>query len=161
MVDAKKVGPPKNEWRTPPAFLRAVESHFGIHFTLDPCAATDNHLEIPNTFTEKEDGLLKTWWGTVWVNPPFDSKWIWVRKAYLESMKRRVDAWVLMEADTGTIQFHLWAPLASVYLIKTRIPFLNHDLKKVGTGCRGHLLMRFSPTGDKDIQLLDLGDWNR
>lgn len=63
MTDAKVQGPPKNEWRTPPALIAAIERYFKIWFTLDPCAAPDNHLKIENFYTEADDGLSKNWHG--------------------------------------------------------------------------------------------------
>lgn len=158
MVDSKKIGPPKNEWRTPPEFVKQIEDYFKIKFTLDPCAAKDNHLKIENTITESEDGLIKNWHGVVWVNPPYDTKWIWVRKAFLEMCKRGADCWVLMEACTDTIQFHSWVPCCEVYLLRGRIKFLGDDLKPFGNGMRGSMLLHFSNNALPLIHALTLGE---
>lgn len=157
MVDAKVKGPPKDTWRTPPDLLRLLEDRFCLRFTLDPCSAPDNHLGLESFFTEEDDGLSRAWFGTVWVNPPFSNKWEWVSKAFLEAVKRRVESWILIENVTDSRQFHSWAPLCIVYLLRGRIAFLGEDLKPIGNGFRGSMLLRFG-RGRGEINLLDLQD---
>ena len=156
MVDSKRVGPPKNEWRTPPQFLEAVERYFDIKFTLDPCAAPDNHLKIPEFFTAKDNGLSWPWEGVVWVNPPFETKWLWVRQAYLESLDRGADVWVLLENCTDSLDFHSWAPLCEVYLLRGRIAFLGPGLRSFGSGFRGYMLLHFRRGVEPVIRAVDL-----
>lgn len=163
LVDSKKVGPSKNEWRTPPALVKAIEDHFKIKFTLDPCAAPGNHLGIKNFYTKAANCDAHPWFGVVWVNPPYDEKWAWVRKAWLESVKRNADVWVLLESCTDTVQFHNWAHQGEVYLLRGRIKFLGDDLKPIGNGFRGSILFHFKKkicTRLPRIQLLDLTLFN-
>lgn len=162
MVDPRKGpgAPGKDCWRTPPRFVEALERRFCICFTLDPCAVHDNHLGIRDFYTVEDDGLSKPWGGCVWVNPPYSEKWVWVRKAFLESEKRGVDAWVLLEACVDSARFHSWAPLAETYLLRGRIRFLNDELKPLRSGFRGYMLMRFSHMAWRGrISLLDIGGY--
>jgi hypothetical protein len=50
-------------------------------FSLDPCAADPRPWNCAEqSYTEADDGLLRPWFGLVWLNPPFDryqvGKWI-------------------------------------------------------------------------------------
>lgn len=157
-MDVKKLGPPKNEWRTPPQILWAIEEAFKVEFAFDPCAASDgNHLTIPEYLTAEDDGLKQPWTtGPAWVNPPYDSKWEWVEKAYNELMVRGIESFVLLESCTDTEQFHKWAQKTDIYLLRPRIKFLGADLKPIGNGFRGSILLHFDKDRDFSIKCLDL-----
>lgn len=49
------------EWRTPERLFRQLDDEF--HFNLDPASSEDN-AKCENYYTEKENGLEKSWGGT-------------------------------------------------------------------------------------------------
>lgn len=57
-----------------------------FNFTLDPCTSEENPLAVQTFFTEKDDGLAKSWVGhRVFVNPPYSRMWDWAAKAVHEA----------------------------------------------------------------------------
>jgi len=57
----------KNEWLTPPYILNSLGP-----FDLDPCAPIDPPWKMAeNYYTIKDDGLVQSWKGKVWCNPPY------------------------------------------------------------------------------------------
>ena len=66
-----------NEWSTPQDFFDQLNKEF--KFTLDPCATPEN-AKCKKFFTEKDNGLAKSWDGEiVFCNPPYGraiSKWV-------------------------------------------------------------------------------------
>lgn len=57
------------EWATPQAFFDVLNKEF--RFTLDPCATQEN-AKCAKFYTEKDDGLSKSWAGErVFCNPPY------------------------------------------------------------------------------------------
>lgn len=55
------------EWLTPPEILSKLGS-----FDLDPCAPIRRPwATAENHYTIEDNGLLKPWFGRVWLNPPF------------------------------------------------------------------------------------------
>jgi hypothetical protein len=65
------------EWYTPAWIFDAL----GISFDLDPSSPHDFETAVPATtkYTVYDDGLLKPWFGRVWMNPPYGKstpKWI-------------------------------------------------------------------------------------
>ena len=66
-----------NDWITPRWIIEA----FGYgYFDLDPCASLNQPWSCArDALTEEEDGLEYTWWGNVWLNPPYGPythKWV-------------------------------------------------------------------------------------
>lgn len=55
-------------WLTPPAIIEALGP-----FDLDPCAAPEPRpwTTADVHYTQDDDGLLRAWFGRVWMNPPF------------------------------------------------------------------------------------------
>lgn len=68
------------EWATPQDFFDELNREF--KFTLDPCA-TKKNAKCKKFYTEKDDGLSKSWKGErVFMNPPYGRPIAgWVKKA--------------------------------------------------------------------------------
>lgn len=50
-------------------------------FDLDPCAGASTMIGRVNWWDGRgEDGLSRDWFGTVWCNPPFSQKSVWIDK---------------------------------------------------------------------------------
>ena len=117
------------DFRTPRAFIKWLEERNGRPFNLDAAASEENAI-CANYYDKQSNGLLNTWSGQVWVNPPYGRAiGEWLNKCAIEIQRKEVDSiWVLIPARTDTIWFHeLVMPHAYlVYLIKGRINF-NHD----------------------------------
>jgi phage N-6-adenine-methyltransferase len=72
------------EWETPPEVFRPLHAEFG--FTVDACA-TENNAKLPRFYTERDNGLMVTWFGErVWMNPPYGAEiYAWTAKAVAEA----------------------------------------------------------------------------
>lgn len=81
-------GESKQDYATPPEFMRAVNARFGPHsFDLAAHAANTKHARY---FTEADNSLIQDWHkidGLLWLNPPFDPIAPWAAKCHAEAEK--------------------------------------------------------------------------
>jgi len=92
-------------WGTPPELFKALNEEFGP-FMLDAATRESNPLQTPYFYTEKDDGLSKTWMIPTYVNPPY-GKGIkdWVFKAQHEAKLGNLVV-MLIPSRTATRFFH-------------------------------------------------------
>ena len=77
-VGRSKFGHPKNdEHYTPPELFDVL----GLTFDLDPCSPESGSM-VParQAYSLPFDGLTASWFGLVWVNPPFSNPKAWTAK---------------------------------------------------------------------------------
>ena len=73
-----------DDWHTPLEIFDAL----GLRFDLDPCTPTDRtHYYVPadRHYTKEDDGLVQSWHGLVFMNPPFSTRYghlPWLRKFF-------------------------------------------------------------------------------
>jgi phage N-6-adenine-methyltransferase len=67
-----------DEWYSP----KSLFDDLNLHFDLDVASAIDNKSHVPATrrYTIEDDGLVQTWEGRVWMNPPYSKPSPWVTK---------------------------------------------------------------------------------
>jgi hypothetical protein len=71
-----------DEWATPQSRFDELNAEFAPGFDLDVCATADN-AKCARYFTRGDDGLVQTWTGVCWMNPPYGRAiGAWVQKAY-------------------------------------------------------------------------------
>ena len=121
--------PKRTDWRTPPALFQALHREFG--FTCDAAADDANHL-TPHYFTEAQNGLVQPWYGSVFVNPPYQRGGIapWLEKAYAEcrELERCRSAVLLVPAKTEQPWFSRYALQADeLRFIEGRVAFWHPD----------------------------------
>lgn len=108
------------DWYTPPHIFEAMR----LDFDLDPCAPVGGVPWIPakNHYSINEDGLLQSWFGRVWLNPPYGretSKW-------LEKMNNHRNGVALVFARTDCSWFHKYCANAdAINFIKGRLSFVD------------------------------------
>jgi hypothetical protein len=100
-----------NNWETPEKYYKELDSEF--HFNFDPCP-----------LNSKEDGLVKEWGTSTFVNPPYGREiGKWVKKSYEESLKGKIVV-MLMPVRTDTNYFHNYIlGRAEIRFIKGRLRF--------------------------------------
>lgn len=106
-----------HEWYTPEPWPSLARQLMGA-IDLDPasCAEANEIVKATHIFTKDDDGLLQTWFGRVWNNPPYgldeEQKSVcakWVRKAIESYRSGAVEQLMLLvNSSTGTGWF---APL--------------------------------------------------
>jgi hypothetical protein len=111
----------KTEWLTPPAILRRLGE-----FDLDPCAPI--HRPWPTAkhhYTLREDGLVRPWFGRVWLNPPYGHE----TGRWLARLVQHGDGIALIFSRTETRMFfdYVWSKAAGILFLRGRLTFLNED----------------------------------
>lgn len=125
MVNDALYSSKETEWETPQGFFDKLNEEF--HFTLDPCATTQN-AKCAKYFTKEIDGLSQSWRDErVYCNPPYGreiSKWI--EKAFYETNNGRGIVVMLLPARTDTKYFHDYIyGKAELRFIRGRLKFGN------------------------------------
>jgi hypothetical protein len=119
LVHERAGGP--TEWYTPPAIFESL----GIEFDLDPCSP--GALVVPwiparTHYTRVDDGLRQTWYGRVWLNPPYGpglDRW-------LQRFDQHRNGIALVFARTDTHWFHTYATRAdAICFTRGRISFIS------------------------------------
>ena len=112
-----------DEWATPQDLFDALDATF--HFTLDPCATTEN-AKCAKFYTKEQDGLKQDWGGAViWCNPPYGRE---IGKWVQRCAEHKGVAVMLIPARTDTRWWHSYIDKnqdAHVYFIKGRLKFGN------------------------------------
>jgi hypothetical protein len=106
-----------DEWLTP----RYITDSLGP-FDLDPCSPIDRPWDTAkNHFTVEDNGLLQTWEGFVWCNPPYGLE----AARWLERMAMHNNGISLLFARAETRMFfdYIWNVATSVLFIKSRLHF--------------------------------------
>lgn len=109
---------------TPLWLIKWIEEEYG-RIDLDPATDEENWLDIPNYFTKKDDGLKQTWFGRVFVNPPYGRGLKeWVGKCY-EEIKNTNEIFLLIPSRTDTRYWHdfIMNHADIIYFIRGRIKF--------------------------------------
>lgn len=137
-------------WLTPPAIVEALGGWES--FDLDPCASIDQPTRTARRqITETDNGLLVSWHGRVWVNPPYSSPLVVRFMARLAEHGRGTS---LTFARTETEWFHryVWPVAAGVLFIRGRLRFLLPDgsSSRKDAGAPSILLAY----GDEDLERL-------
>lgn len=70
---------------------------------LDVAACDESHL-AERYFTKERDGLMQSWSGRVWCNPPFSDIEPWVRKATYEVLSGHVEVVAMLLPASRTEQ---------------------------------------------------------
>jgi phage N-6-adenine-methyltransferase len=112
-----------DEWETPGEFFDAVDAVY--HFTLDVCATSAN-AKCGRYYKKEENGLLMSWRGVCWMNPPYGREIsLWVRKAYESSFEAGTVVVCLLPARTDTKWWHdyVLSRAETIAFIKGRLRF--------------------------------------
>ncbi|MBE7553680.1 MAG: adenine methyltransferase [Anaerolineales bacterium] len=111
----------KDEWLTPPPILQALGP-----FDLDPCAPVNRPWDMAKTYyTIMEDGLLRSWFGRKWVNPPYGAR----AEPFMRRLAHEGNGIALLFARTETRLFfdYVWAYATSLLFLEGRLTFFNVD----------------------------------
>ena len=136
----KTVG--KEEWLTPKHVLDALGE-----FDTDPCAAQVRPWSIGTkyNFTIFENGLIRPWFGRVWLNPPYGSQ----LPRWLSRMAKHDGGGIaLVFARTETSSFFpwVWDHAHGFLFLRGRLTFCDNTgkLGKMSAGAPS-MLISYSP----------------
>lgn len=111
----------KDEWLTPPEILDALGP-----FDLDPCAPITRPWEMArHHYTIEDAGLMREWFGRVWLNPPYGSQ----TGVWLEKLAAHGNGIALIFARTETEMFfsQVWHKASALLFIEGRLYFYHAD----------------------------------
>ena len=112
-----------DEYRTPKWIYATLDEVF--NFTLDPCSTDENHL-APKWFTEKHDGLKRSWaFNSVFVNYPYSQAAKWLEKIGDECLTSDMVVLCPVRTDTKAFQEHVFPKATAIHFFKGRLKFLN------------------------------------
>jgi len=116
-----------DDWGTPQKVFDELNKEFS--FTLDACASSHN-FKVANYFDIEKDGLIQTWEGVIWMNPPYGRTIkLWMQKAY-EAWQGGATVVCLVPARTDTAWWHDYAAKASeIRFMRGRLKFEKPGLK--------------------------------
>jgi hypothetical protein len=114
----------KDEWLTPPEIVKALGP-----FDLDPCSPINRPWPTANNhFTIEDDGLSKSWAGSVWLNPPYGPHTL----KWMEKLAKHGDGIALIFARTETEIFFqaVWGKATAILFIYGRLHFYDVEGKR-------------------------------
>ena len=119
----------QDDYGTPEELYYDLCNKFKIFPTLDVCATKQN-AKCKNFITKEEDSLLFEWTETFFMNPPYSKVGQFMKKAYYQHLKHKVEGMILIFAKTDTQFWHSYIEeKAEVHFIKGRIKFLKDGVK--------------------------------
>lgn len=142
-------GTGENEWYTPAPLLDAARDVLGT-IDLDPASsAKAQEIVKAAAFYSKEDsGLLKEWYGRVWLNPPYAQPLIaeFVNKMVVERSAGNVSAGIMLTHNyTDTAWFHSAVEVAdAICFTRGRVKFYD-DSGAVAAPTQGQAFFYFGP----------------
>jgi ParB family chromosome partitioning protein len=137
----------KNEWYTPAEYIEAAREVMGS-IDCDPASSDIANATVRSDeyFTEVDDGLVQTWRGNVWMNPPYTQPLI---RQFSEALVEKYQsgevkqACVLVNNATETAWFQMMAQAASAFCFpKGRIRFVDPK-GNLGAPLQGQALLYF------------------
>lgn len=143
------------DWCTPRWILDRLGS-----FDLDPCTPPEMPwVTARDRYTKSYDGLAQSWYGRVWLNPPFDEK---SRAAFLEKMAAHGNGIALVSVATETEWFKMWIwPFATSILFLNKRPHFHRPdgtRAKSNSGC-SICLVGYGAINDEYLRRSDLGHY--
>lgn len=107
---------------TPKDFFDKLDQEF--HFTLDPCATSDN-AKCEKYYTKEQDGLQQEWRGTVFCNPPYGRELPkWIKKCHDESTHSTVVMLIPARTDTKAFHDYIYGQ-SEIRFVRGRLKFGN------------------------------------
>jgi phage N-6-adenine-methyltransferase len=104
----------KQEWTTPQTLFDRLNQEF--HFTID-LAADATNTKCKQYFDAEKNGLLQSWKGVGWLNPPYGAKEQrlehWVKKAHSTQQQGNATVVMLIPARTNTRWWHQYCMAAA------------------------------------------------
>jgi len=113
----------RDNYETPPTLYQAATLKYRIWPRLDVCASALN-TKCREFITENQDSLLFDWKVPFFMNPPYSKIDKFIKKAFYESKKWKVDGLILTYSKTDTKWWHSYVEnYAEVHFIRGRIKF--------------------------------------
>lgn len=140
------------EWYTPRSLFDQL---LGPVFDLDPAGTESPFANVParRRFTKADDGLQRSWFGHVWLNPPYGPTAV----AFTTKMIIHGDGLLLLPSRTETGNYQRALEYASaICLLRDRLWFVRND-GATGRSSFGSTLFAFGEWAVEILRAADLG----
>jgi ParB family chromosome partitioning protein len=142
----------KYEWYTPQKFIDAARDVMGS-IDLDPASSeiANNVIHATKFYTEQDNGLEQSWYGNIWMNPPYNNSLVGdFTKKLIEDLPKINQACVLVNNATETRWFQKILSVCDVIcFVKGRIKFLDVNGEATGSSLQGQVIIYFGNNPDK------------
>lgn len=104
-----------------------------LEFDVDVAAPkTETNVPAKNKYTIEDDGLIQSWIGLVWMNPPYSGPKLWVQKFIQHG-----NGIALLPMTKAKWLQELWNSNAQSVLLPTNLTFVNngYDKKQIQYQC--------------------------
>ena len=134
-----------NEWYTPANIIELARNSMGS-IDIDPssCDIAQSTVKAATYWTKETNGLDKSWYGNVWMNPPYSAALIkqFCAKLNQEYSNGNVKSFITLTNNaTETQWFKQLYEVSSVMCFLTkRVKFLDQELKPIGAPLQGQVL---------------------
>ena len=136
-----------DEWLTPPEIIKALGP-----FDLDPCAPVNRPWDTASRhYTVQDNGLTQSWYGRVWLNPPYGRETF----TWMERLAEHGNGIALIFARTETKGFHeqIWRKAKAVFFFEGRLKFHYVDGRQGGTANAPSCLVAYD--NENAMQIVD------
>jgi hypothetical protein len=138
----------ENEWYTPPKYTEAARHVMG-GIDLDPASnsVANGFVKADSFYTKEDDGLMKPWYGRVWLNPPYAQPLIAqfaeaVVEKYAKGEFEQAIVLVNNATDTKWLQ-SMMRVCSAICFSEGRIRFMNPKGDPVGAPLQGQVFLYF------------------
>ena len=144
----------ENEWYTPSEYIEAAKKVLET-IDLDPASSEVANKTVRATvyFTAQDNGLLYSWNGRVWMNPPYSAELIgrFTSKLTEHFVGGEItEAIVLVNNATETVWFQtMLTACSAVCFIRGRVKFIDMDGFPSGAPLQGQAILYFGKNTDK------------
>lgn len=142
------------EWATPRSIWRPIADRVG-GFDTDPASGCEPEAIASTRYTKENDGLSQSWFGNVWLNPPYTHWDKWLRKAISEVYKGDADLVVMLcPARINRIWFQEQLDsIDKVCFLKGKVEFLKNGEEQLSGMPTAMMIITIGDTPDS------LVDW--
>lgn len=118
-------GEGNDEWLTPPEIIKALGD-----FDLDPCSPIHRPWDTARYhLTREDDGLMKSWSGRVWMNPPYGRETgKWMQRLFEHG---NGIALIFSRTDTEVFHHYVFERANAILFLKGRLSFYTVSGKTV------------------------------
>jgi len=151
-ADVYTAEPGGGDFYTGPKYIEPMHELYGGPPDLDPasCREANDVIKARRFFSERENGLLQEWHGSIWLNPPFGLWNGWAAKALGEWHSGRVTQMCLLlsaRSSTDKAVHPLIREADAIMVTNGRIPFWGP--KATSSPDDGHLVLYFGPNRER------------
>ncbi len=137
-----------DEWYTPAEIIRSLGE-----FDLDPASSIDAFIlnrSAKKIYTAQDNGLIQSWYGRVWLNPPYSNPLL---QDFLKKMAEHNRGIALVFSKIEAKWFHdiIFAYATAVKFLYDRVQFLKPDGTRGKQPRNGSMLIAY---GMADAEIL-------